>query len=206
MQGIEAARLELKENAERIRLRHLAEAHPLEGISLRDLDENLALQGLSLRDIADMAKRQAASEMPEAEKLAILDKDAERIRSLHPVEAEAPPEIYECLRTQRLFLEGARKRAERMIDVTAMASNAFFPNPHDRETHIQLAFVSEAAMAFCNVKDSLGGQVANSVEECAQRCVDAEAGSKKLNKLIDDLRDENADLRAELAQAKGRKK
>ena len=65
-----------------------------------------------------------------------------------------------------------------------------FGNPLDWNTHVQIRASQEIAMAFCNVKDAQGGQLGNTVDEMAQRCVNSEAGSKKWQRIVDDLQDQ----------------
>lgn len=109
---------------------------------------------------------------------------------IHEPEPEQEPEqeseYVECMVIARRFIEAARQRAAFSVD----RPDAYFPNPRDRQTHIDIRASQEIAMAFCNVKDSLGGQLGNSVDELAKRCVDAEAGSKKQSKIITELQEE----------------
>jgi hypothetical protein len=111
-----------------------------------------------------------------------------------------PEEPREYLVVQRRYFEAVRQRA-----INLLPESWTFGNPKDYETHIQIRMAQETGIAFCNTKDSLGGQLGNTVEDVAKRCVEAEAGSKKQSKIIDDLRDEVSDLEHQLFLAKGRK-
>jgi hypothetical protein len=90
-------------------------------------------------------------------------------------------EPFEFLATQRRYFEAARQRA-----INTLTNPLLFGNPKDYETHVLMRISQEAGMTFCNVKDSMGGQLGSTVEELAQRCADAEAGSKKQNQIIED--------------------
>jgi len=97
----------------------------------------------------------------------------------------ANKETFECFARQRRYLQGALQRAKMMA-----GTEASYPNHNDYLTKVEMLYVQEAGMAFCNVKDSMGGQLANSVEDLAQRCLDSESGRAKQSKLIDDLEDQ----------------
>jgi hypothetical protein len=105
----------------------------------------------------------------------------------------------EFLVVQRRYFEAARQRA-----IFSLPESWTFGNPKDYETHIQIRVALEAGMTFCNVKDALGGYLAPTVEGLAQRCVNAEAGSAKQAKLIEQLQDEIDELKSDLFLAKGR--
>ena len=60
-----------------------------------------------------------------------------------------------------------------------MPSVDTFENPQDWQTHVDIRASQEVAMAFCNVKDSLGRQLGNTVDEMARRCVNARVLYKK---------------------------
>jgi hypothetical protein len=111
---------------------------------------------------------------------------------------EADDEPIECCYTQRLFIEKARERAAFMID----SPGTCFPNPKDRQTHIDIRASQEIAMAFCNVKDAQGSQLGFTVDDVATRCLNAEAASKKQSKVIEDLQDENHRLNLEVVRGK----
>jgi hypothetical protein len=116
-------------------------------------------------------------------------------------EEELTDEPIECNIVARRFIDGARERAALLVDRTGTC----FPNPRDRQTAIDLLSSPEIAMGFCNVKDSLGGQFANTVDELATRCLNAESGSAQNARIIDQLRDEILDLQHQLGRSKGGK-
>lgn len=116
-------------------------------------------------------------------------------------EEASEPEPREYLIVQRRYFDAARQRAIRLLPHPST-----FGNPKDYETHVLVRISQEAGMAFCNTKDAMGGQLAHTVEELAQRCVNAESGNSKKDSIIDELRNENADLRLDLAQVRGRAK
>jgi hypothetical protein len=113
-------------------------------------------------------------------------------------DAEADDEPIECNIKAPRFIEEARERATRRVDTSGLC----FPNPRDWQTMIDLFTPQEIAMAFCNVKDEQGGQLGNTVDDVAKRCVKAESGSRKQAKLIEDLRAEIHDLRLEAVRGK----
>jgi hypothetical protein len=115
-------------------------------------------------------------------------------------ELETEPEPREIFIRQRRFLDNTRRRAINSLSRSAVK------NPKDYETIIQIHVAQVAAIAFCNVKDSLGGQLAPTVEEMAKRCVNAEASSKKQNQLIEDLQDQLDEANRKLGQVKGGRK
>jgi hypothetical protein len=114
------------------------------------------------------------------------------------LDPEPPEEPREYLVVQRRYFEAARQRA-----INALPHPGTFGNPKDYETHVQIRIAQEAGIAFCNTKDSLGGQLGNTVEEVAERCVKAEAGSKKQKELIADLQDQLEEANRRLGQSKG---
>jgi hypothetical protein len=96
----------------------------------------------------------------------------------------ANKETFECFARQRRYLQGALRRAQDMV-----GASGYFPNHNDYLAKVEMLYVQEVGMAFCNVTDSLGGQLATTVDELARRCVNSEAGSSKQGKLMEDLQD-----------------
>lgn len=109
-------------------------------------------------------------------------------------------QIVECLKTQRLFLEGAKERAKQFLG----SMPGYFPNPYDFETQVEIRYCLEVAMAFVNTV--FPGIRPNTVEECAERMVKAESGNKSKDKMIDYLRDELGEAGQRIDQLKGGQK
>jgi hypothetical protein len=117
-----------------------------------------------------------------------------------PLEDPDPRTKYvEVLRTQRLYLAGQKAAATRHIDSTP----GTFPNPHDRETHIEIEYGLRIAMAFVNTV--FHGARPNTVEDCAKRMVKAESGNSAKDKIIDSLRDQLDEANRTIGQLKGNK-
>jgi hypothetical protein len=114
------------------------------------------------------------------------------------IERLAGQEIFECLARQRRYFEGALQRARNKV-----GAQGCFPNHRDYLTNVEMCYVQEAAMSFCQT--IFPGNRPATIDELGQRMVDAENGSSKKDRLIDDLRDEISDLEGELFLAKGRK-
>lgn len=109
-------------------------------------------------------------------------------------------QIVEVLKPQRLHLERRKADATRHID----SMPGYFPNPYDRETHIEIEYGLRIAMDFVNV--TFHGARPNTVTDCAKRMVEAESTNTSKDRLIDTLRDEIEDLNHEIGQLKGQRK
>jgi hypothetical protein len=93
------------------------------------------------------------------------------------------------LAPQRRYFEGALQRARNKV-----GAEASFPNHQDYLTNVEMSWCSDAETTLCTATDAQGARLANSVEELAERCVKAEAGSDKQSKLIEDLQNQVDDL------------
>jgi hypothetical protein len=91
----------------------------------------------------------------------------------------------EKLIRQRKYIDAAYERA---IQLTPPVED--YGNPLDWNTMVQIRAAQEIAMSFCNVKDHLGTQLGSSIDEVAQRCVNAESGSKAQSKLIAEMQEQ----------------
>ena len=117
------------------------------------------------------------------------------------VEEEAGRMTFEILRAQRHYMEAAFIRAKNRAQAMGI-----FPNRNDYMTTVENFYCADVATAMCTQTDALGGRLANDIDGLAQRCVTAEAGSSKKDRLIDALKDEVYDLNLELNRARGAKK
>jgi hypothetical protein len=112
--------------------------------------------------------------------------------------AEQPEEYYECLAVQRRYLEGCKQRARNRL--SAFTS----PNPRDLETHVELQYINEAAMSFCNAP-FFGARPAT-VDECAERMIAAETANNTKDRKIDELDDYINELKDEVLRTRGQHK
>jgi hypothetical protein len=101
----------------------------------------------------------------------------------------ANKETFECFARQRRYLQGALQRAKMMA-----GTEASYPNHNDYLARVEMLYVQEAGMSFCNVTDSWGSPLGKTVDEMAKRCVKAESGSSSKDKLIENLQDRVDDL------------
>jgi hypothetical protein len=111
----------------------------------------------------------------------------------------AGQETFECLARQRRYFEAALQRARNKV-----GAQGCFPNHRDYLSNVEMFYVQEAAMSFCQI--IFPGDRPNTIDELGQRMVDAENGNSKKDRVIDDLRDENHDLKLQLVREKGGRK
>lgn len=155
---------------------------------------------------------------PEEEKIAILNKDAKRIRMLNKqraayeqLDAERiaagepepdPDEYIEVLARQRRWFESQRELAkQRVMQRGAMPGRDF-------ETQVEMDYLNFASVAFSSANvffhSSHGNRAPATMDDLVKRCKDAENSNSSKDKLIDSLRDEIYELQHKLGQAKGR--
>ena len=103
------------------------------------------------------------------------------------IERLAGQETFECLARQRRYFEGALQRARNKV-----GAQGCFPNHRDYLTNVEMCYVQEAAMSFCQT--IFPGDRPATIDDCGQRMVDAEGGSKKHQQIIEDLQDQVDDL------------
>jgi hypothetical protein len=108
----------------------------------------------------------------------------------------AGQEIFECLARQRRYFEAALQRARNKV-----RAQGYFPNHRDYLTNVEMCYVQEAAMSFCQT--IFPGDRPGTIDECGQRMVDAESGNSKKDREIDDLYDEIGSLKHELSRIRG---
>jgi hypothetical protein len=136
------------------------------------------------------------------EKIAILDKDAARIRQRNAeadADTEEAGEPVERLLSMRLYLDGARERAKRSVLLRSTPG----ANPKDVETLTLAEMTDEAAMAFCSAP--FFGDKPRTVTELANLYIEVESNTRKTDRLIDKLKEQITDLKEQLFLAKGRK-
>jgi hypothetical protein len=112
------------------------------------------------------------------------------------IERLAGQEIFECLARQRRYFEGALQRARNKV-----GAQGCFPNHRDYLTNVEMCYVQEAAMSFCQI--IFPGDRLATIDDCGQRMVDAENGNSKMDREIDDLYDEIGSLKHELSRIRG---
>jgi len=100
------------------------------------------------------------------------------------IKEEAESIVFEMLRPQRYYMQAALTRAKNRA-----AAMGIFPNRNDYMTTVENFYCTDVATAMCTAVGADGGRLGNSIEEVAERCVKAEAGSAKLIKRIDELED-----------------
>jgi hypothetical protein len=167
------------------------------------------------------------SEMTDQERIAILDKDAARIRArkalapkpLPPEALEAfrqlererilagepepdPESTVEILARQRRWFASQRQLATQWVD----SSGGYFPNPTDRETQIESRYLNIAAAGFYSSNVFANGPPAT-IEDLVKRTVDAENEVESITsstgRIIEGLRDEILDLQHQAGRKQG---
>lgn len=163
--------------------------------------------------------------MTNEEKIAILDKDAARIRARlldNPIRPEGlevfrqlereriaagepepdPESTVEILARQRRWFATQRQLATQWVDSTG----GYFPNPQDRETQIESRYLNIAAAGFYSSNVFANGPPAT-IEDLVKRAVDAENAVESVtsskDRIIDDLRDEILDLQHQAGRKQG---
>jgi hypothetical protein len=112
------------------------------------------------------------------------------------IERLAGQETFECLARQRRYFEAALQRARDKV-----GAQGCFPNHRDYLTNVEMCYVQEAAMSFCQT--IFPGDRPATIDDCGQRMVDAENGNSKMDREIDDLYDEIGSLKHELSRIRG---
>ena len=112
------------------------------------------------------------------------------------IERLAGQEIFECLARQRRYFEAALQRARNTV-----VAQGCFPNHRDYLSRVEMCYVQEAAMSFCQT--IFPGDRPATIDDCGQRMVDAENGNSKMDREIDDLYDEIGSLKHELSRIRG---
>jgi hypothetical protein len=130
-----------------------------------------------------------------------LEEAKDRLRSWanaseEEIEEEAGRLTFEILRPQRFYMQGAFIRAK-----SRALAMGIFPNRNDYMTTVEKFYCADVATAMCTAVGADGGRLANSIEELSERCVKSEAGSSKLQTIIDSLRDEVDDLKTFIREA-----
>jgi hypothetical protein len=123
-----------------------------------------------------------------------------RDASEEQIEEEAGRMTFEILRPQRYYMEAALTRAKNRAKAMGV-----FPNRKDYMTTVEMFYVSDVSTALCTTVGADGGRLGNSLEEVAERCVKAEAGSVKQSKRIDELEDHIHELNRQIGQIRGGK-